>query len=660
MAALVSLTAHELGARYRSGEATPTQAATEHLARIAPRLAGRVELAGGVELAGAGASDDATERHLLFEAVSDLLRRLAAISPLVVVLDDVQWAEPTAVQLLRHLGRALVDAPVLLVLLARDTDERRPRELRAALAELERRPGRRICLGGFDDDELAGLTASLLAVDAGAVTAAVCARLHEQSAGNPLYAIQLVRHWAESGQLAVAAAGVDFAMGAAGDEVPASLRNLIWSRVSSLGDEVLAVLSAAAVLGTQFDAGAVIDMAGISESDAMDAILLVLRTGMQWNALKDTTICSSSSAHRRFQEWEQAGVFHEIWRQGLLEYDTVVGIDWAWLAARQNYALAVLLYVAMLLLIGKLLGLPLDFYSFRLEHRYNLSNQKLRSWAWDQVKGWLVGLVLGSIVAELIYWTIRQAPQRWWLLAWAAFTALAVFLAQIAPVVLFPLFYKFQPLENEDLRERLVRLSERAGTRVRGVYEWKLSEKSKKANAALTGLGRTRRIILADTLLENYSPEEIESILAHELGHHVHRHIVKGILVQVVITFFGFWATAAILRYAVEQRHMFETLTDFANLPLLALVSTVMSVLLMPALNAYSRYNERQADRYAFESIASVEPFVSSMNKLAEQNLAERVPSKWVEWFFHSHPSISRRLAAAESWNKAQSASPHL
>ena len=257
-----------------------------HLVRIAPRLASRVELAGHFELAGpaelarTGVSYDATERHLLFEAVSDLLARLAAISPLVVVLDDVQWAEPTAVQLLRYLGRALVNAPVLLVLLARDTDERRPRELRAALAELERRPGRRICLGGFGDDELAGLTASLLAVDAGAVTAAVCARLHEQSAGNPLYAIQLVRHWAESGQLAVAAAGVDFAMGAAADEVPASLRNLIWSRVSSLGDEVLAVLSAAAVLGTQFDAGAVIDMARISESDAMDALDVAEAAGL--------------------------------------------------------------------------------------------------------------------------------------------------------------------------------------------------------------------------------------------------------------------------------------------------------------------------------------------------------------------------------------------
>jgi len=326
--------------------------------------------------------------------------------------------------------------------------------------------------------------------------------------------------------------------------------------------------------------------------------------------------------------------------------------DWAWQAAQQHYVLAVFVYLGMLLLIGKLLGLPLDFYSFRLEHRYHLSNQKLGSWIWDEVKGWLVGLVLGGILVELVYWTIRAAPQRWWVIAWAVFIGLTVFFAQIAPVVLFPLFYKFQPLENEDLRERLLQLSQRAGTRVREVYEWKLSEKSRKANAALTGLGSTRRIILADTLLENYSPEEIESILAHELGHHVHRHIIKGIFIQVVITFFGFWATATILGYAVEQRHMFDTLSDFANLPLLALVSTIMSLLLMPALNAYSRYNERQADRYAFESIPDVTPFISSMEKLAQQNLAERRPSRLVEWLFHSHPAIWRRIRAAETFRR--------
>jgi len=331
--------------------------------------------------------------------------------------------------------------------------------------------------------------------------------------------------------------------------------------------------------------------------------------------------------------------------------------DFAYRLGFQNYSLSLFLYVLLLLVISKVLGIGLDYYGFRLERRFKLSNQSLRAWIWDEVKGFLVALVLGAIVVELLYFTIRQWSQHWWMLAWALFMVLFVILAQIAPVLLLPIFYKFEPLDNEDLRRRLVVLSERAGTRVRGVYRWKLSEKSKKANAALTGLGSTRRIILADTLLDNYAPEEIEAVLAHELGHHVHRHILKSILVQAAITLFGFWAANWTLHYAVDQ-HMFEELSDFANLPLLVLVSTVLSFVLMPALNAYSRFNERQADKYAFESISGVEPFISSMNKLAEQNLAERTPSKWVEWFFHSHPSISRRVAAAEAWGRTQNAHP--
>jgi STE24 endopeptidase len=328
--------------------------------------------------------------------------------------------------------------------------------------------------------------------------------------------------------------------------------------------------------------------------------------------------------------------------------------DIAYRGAFQNYAFALFLYVLILMVIGKLLGAGLDYYGFRLEHRFQLSNQNITSWLWDQAKGFLVGLVLGGAAAELIYFILRQYPLHWWLLGWAVFLGLFVLLAQLAPIVLFPIFYKFEPLDNDDLKLRLVRLGERAGTRVRGVYKWNLSEKSKKANAALTGLGSTRRIILADTLLEKFSPDEIEAVLAHELGHHRHRHILKSIGVQAATTLVGFWAANWILHYAVDRLHMFLTMSDFATLPLLVLVSTVLSFLLLPALNAYSRYNERQADRYAFESIASVDPFISSMNKLAEQNLAERSPSKWVEWLFHSHPAISRRVAAAQAWGAAQ------
>src|SRR4051794_27587125 len=322
--------------------------------------------------------------------------------------------------------------------------------------------------------------------------------------------------------------------------------------------------------------------------------------------------------------------------------------------ARENYVLALFFYVLLLTLISKALSLPLDVYSFRLEHRFQLSNQSTKAWILDEVKGWLVGLVIATLLTELVYWIIRSSLQHWWLIAWAAFTALFVVFAQLAPVVLFPIFYKFVPLNDQELRNRLVRLSERAGTRIRGVYEWKLSEKSKKANAALTGLGNTRRIIVADTLLQNYSHDEIEAVLAHELGHHVHKHIFKMILVQMVVTFIGFWAADEVLRYATDQARWFERLYDFANLPLLALVSAGLSLLLLPALNAYSRYNERQADRYCWRSVSSVDPFITAMDKLSVQNLSEKSPSRLVEILFHSHPPVSKRIAAARQFANAR------
>ncbi|MCU1308044.1 MAG: Ste24 endopeptidase [Acidobacteriaceae bacterium] len=322
--------------------------------------------------------------------------------------------------------------------------------------------------------------------------------------------------------------------------------------------------------------------------------------------------------------------------------------DLALKVAGDRYALALFIYVVLLAALAKLSGAALEYYGFRLEHQHNLSNQRFRSWVLDEFKGWVVGIVLGTIVAELVYGLIRTSPQLWWIYAWLAFMVLFVLFAQIAPVVLFPLFYRFIPLENEELKSRLVRLSEAAGTRVRGVYEWKLSEKSKKANAALTGLGNTRRIILSDTLLQNYSEDEIEAVLAHELGHHVHRHIFKSIALQAAITFVGFWSASQVLNYSVKNLNMFSDVHDFANLPLLALVSSILSLLLLPALNAYSRHNERQADQYCWKAVPSVNPFITAMNKLSEQNLSERNPSRIVEVLFHSHPPVTKRVAAAQ------------
>ena len=320
------------------------------------------------------------------------------------------------------------------------------------------------------------------------------------------------------------------------------------------------------------------------------------------------------------------------------------------LAGGENFVFALLIYVFTLAVIGKVAGFGLDYYSFRLEHEYHLSNQKRRAWIWDQFKAFWVGFGISLVLAELLYFLIRNAPQWWWVIAWLAFLVLFVVFVQIAPVVLFPIFYKYETLKNEQLRERLTRLSEQAGTRVRGVYEWMLSEKSKKANAALMGLGATRRIVLSDTLLANYTDDEIEAVLAHELGHHHHRHILKSFVVQAIVTFVGFWALKYVLRWSWMDRHWFISQYDFANLPLVILLVTAISVVLMPVMNAYSRWNERQADLYAWKAIPSVEPFVSAMQKLAEQNLAEQHPSRLVEVLFHSHPPIAKRIAAARAW----------
>ena len=314
-------------------------------------------------------------------------------------------------------------------------------------------------------------------------------------------------------------------------------------------------------------------------------------------------------------------------------------------------ALALLVYLLLFGIITKAAGLPIGFVrGFRLEHRYGLSNLTLRAWVKDQAKGFLVGGALAVIALECLYWTMRRWPDDWWVIAAVIFVGFFVLLANLAPVLIFPIFFKFKPLENPSLQERLLELSRRAGTRVKGVFEWKLSEKTKKANAALVGLGNTRRIILADTLLQGFSEEEVEAVLAHELGHHVERHVFKGMAVQVGCTFLGFYLAHIVLT-RLSGNFGFSGPADFANLPLLALTATALSLALLPLVNAHSRHMERQADAYALRAIERKSAFVSSMEKLAEMNMAEHHPHPWIEFVFHSHPSIEKRIAFAEKFS---------
>lgn len=313
-------------------------------------------------------------------------------------------------------------------------------------------------------------------------------------------------------------------------------------------------------------------------------------------------------------------------------------------------ALALLIFLGTFGVITKTVGLPLDFIrGYWLEHRYGLSNLTLAEWIKDQLKGFGVGGALAAVGLECVYAIMRRWPEHWWLISGTLFVGFFVVLAHLAPVLIFPIFFKFKRLENSTLTARLLALSRRAGTRVQGVFEWKLSEKSKKANAALVGLGSTRRIILADTLLEKFSDDEVEAVLAHELGHHVHRHVFQGLTLQVAATFLGFYLADVVLR-RFSGHFGFSGLADFANLPLLALVGTALSLILLPAVNAHSRAMERQADAYALGAIPSKLAFVSSMRKLAELNLAEQHPPGWIEFIFHSYPAIEKRIAFAEQF----------
>jgi STE24 endopeptidase len=229
------------------------------------------------------------------------------------------------------------------------------------------------------------------------------------------------------------------------------------------------------------------------------------------------------------------------------------------------------------------------------------------------------------------------------------FTLLIVGLTNVAPVLLLPLFYTVKPLDRDSLRTRLLALADRAGARVLGAYEWGLGDKTKKANAALAGLGGTRRILVSDTMLAEYSDDEIEVVLAHEIAHHVHGDIWKGILFQSALMLAGFYLASLVLR-AMTARAGLRGVDDVAGLPLLLLAAGAVSLIMVPAAHAMSRAFERSADRFALDLTRNPGAFITAMRRLGAQNLAEEHPSRLVQWLFYSHPPLRERIASAETF----------
>jgi STE24 endopeptidase len=311
--------------------------------------------------------------------------------------------------------------------------------------------------------------------------------------------------------------------------------------------------------------------------------------------------------------------------------------------------LSVAVYTLILTGIFKVVDLPLSFYSgYTLEHRFGLSRQPAAAWLKDQLKSIVIGLALSLAAVEVIYHLLRNHPDHWWMYAGLAFITFVVVMTNLAPVLLLPLFFKFRPVENEDLQNRVAKLARRTNTKVCGIFEWSLGEKTRKANAAVVGWGNTRRIIVSDTLLENFSGEEIEVIMAHELCHHVKNHIWMGIILQSVLTLSGFYAAARLLP-SLSVSFQFRGISDVANLPLFALLMMVLSLLALPVVNYLSRRLETAADLYALDTTGDAFAFVASMEKLADINLANKTPNKIIEFLFHSHPSVEERIKLAAS-----------
>lgn len=311
-------------------------------------------------------------------------------------------------------------------------------------------------------------------------------------------------------------------------------------------------------------------------------------------------------------------------------------------------------YLAIVYVGYTLLFAPLSWYSgFVLPHRYGLSTQTRRGWLVDELKGLALGLPLGVLAGEVVYWLLRVRPDTWWIWAGLFLLGASILLDFVAPVLIVPLFYKLRPLEDEELVGRVRQLAERTGRRVAGVYTIDLSSRTTAANAAFLGLGRTQRIALGDTLYADYTHDEIETIVAHELGHQVHNDLVWGLGVQAVLLFAALYLAHLFLQWGVTA-FGFEGPGDVAGLPLLLIAAGLFSLVTLPLSNAYSRWRESQADRFALEATGKPEAYARALTRLANQNLAEAEPPRWVVIFLYSHPPIMERIRTAEQWAGAR------
>lgn len=320
----------------------------------------------------------------------------------------------------------------------------------------------------------------------------------------------------------------------------------------------------------------------------------------------------------------------------------------------QNNYLVFIIYVFAIGIFSSILFAPVNFYTgFYLEHKYNLSNQTFKKYVLENLKSMMVGLVIGVPILLLFFFVLNQFEDFWWLVFASAMFLISVVLSQIFPILIMPIFYKITPLNDDELKARITKLAKGAGITVQNVFSFNMSKNTKKANAAFTGLGKTKRIILGDTLLNDYTKDEIETVIAHELGHYKYKHIQKNILFGTAASFLTFFLISLLYKLSISWFD-FNNILQIAALPVLSLWAMLIGLVQTPIGNILSRKYEYEADRYAVESTLKPQSFISTLNKLTDQNLGDRKPHPFVEWFFYSHPSVKNRINALEKFAEAK------
>lgn len=332
----------------------------------------------------------------------------------------------------------------------------------------------------------------------------------------------------------------------------------------------------------------------------------------------------------------------ESWLAGYIEHDYL-----------RFFAFAFVLGAGMAILFY-----PLSYYSgFYLEHKYELSTQTFFKWTLDGIKAMLVSTALGLPVMLLFFYFIRESGELWWFWFAVFLFFFSVVLMRILPVLILPLFYKIVPLDESELKQRIREMSEAAGLRVENVYSFNMSRETKKANAAFTGIGKSKRVLLGDTLLDAFTEDEVETVVAHELGHYRRKHLVKQVAFSTVSSFVTLFLINVLYAWSLPW-FGFTAVDQIAALPLLSLWAMVIGFLKTPIGSALSRKHEYEADEYAVRETGKGEAFKGALERLAKQNLADPDPPAFIEWFFYSHPSITKRVRAVDALSGAPPSSP--